>query len=326
MHACAYRIYKQRPKPFYRLILVVWPTNKTCWCEVDWIIRSLFDRDANLVDTSRAHLQLTCRVQWCHILLFLVQESRWIRSILSSRDGKLFLGFRYKKIMTAICVVRFNDHSNNQVCLVPETYLQSSKNVKTKTNGEYLFIHKDDRHQRGRGKLLFKGRKHRWFSSTTSIFAVFQGRWPSAKNIVKVMEAWILMTRRGWILQHERNSQQVTTQVVLLMYKGKKGTHQRVERTAATNGRKLRTLDKILVLIKFTTVKMLNYINARMNEQQFQISVNKFQLHVPLTFVQTMRTLVRQHRTIHHRLRDRKWIDQLPVLIWVEHLWPINSR
>lgn len=61
--------------------------------------------------------------------------------------------------MASIYVVKFNDHSKNQVCLVPEAYLQSSKNVKPKINGEYSFIHKDNRHQRGRGKLLFRGNK-----------------------------------------------------------------------------------------------------------------------------------------------------------------------
>ena len=59
--------------------------------------------------------------------------------------------------MASFCVVKFNGHAGNQVSFVPETYLQSSKNVKTKTNGDYLFVHKDDRHQRSRGKLLFKG-------------------------------------------------------------------------------------------------------------------------------------------------------------------------
>lgn len=59
--------------------------------------------------------------------------------------------------MDSICVVKFTEHSKNQVCFVPEAHLQSSKNVKTKINGEYLFIHKEHRHQRGRGKLLFRG-------------------------------------------------------------------------------------------------------------------------------------------------------------------------
>lgn len=59
--------------------------------------------------------------------------------------------------IASFCVVKFSDHANNQVSFVPAAYLQSSKNVKTKANGDYLFVHKDDRHQRGRGKLLFKG-------------------------------------------------------------------------------------------------------------------------------------------------------------------------
>ena len=61
--------------------------------------------------------------------------------------------------MTSICVVKFVEHGANEASFVPETCLQSSKNVKIKLNGDYLFAHKTDRQLRVRGKLLFKGKR-----------------------------------------------------------------------------------------------------------------------------------------------------------------------
>ena len=61
--------------------------------------------------------------------------------------------------MTGVCVVKFDSHGANEICFVPETCLQSSKNVKIKINGDYLFVHKNDRQRRARGKLLFIGKR-----------------------------------------------------------------------------------------------------------------------------------------------------------------------
>ena len=61
-------------------------------------------------------------------------------------------------VMASICIVKFDSHGANEVCFVPETCLQSSKNVRIKINGDYLFVHKNDRQHRARGKLLFTGR------------------------------------------------------------------------------------------------------------------------------------------------------------------------
>ncbi|CAF3315813.1 unnamed protein product, partial [Rotaria sp. Silwood2] len=58
--------------------------------------------------------------------------------------------------MASICVVKFDSDHANSVSLVPESCLQSSKHVKVKLNGDYLFVHKCDRQRRLRGKLLFK--------------------------------------------------------------------------------------------------------------------------------------------------------------------------
>lgn len=63
--------------------------------------------------------------------------------------------------METICVVKFHEDNVNSACLVPESCLQSSKNVKVKLNGDYLFVHKGDRQRRLRGKLLFKGKTTR---------------------------------------------------------------------------------------------------------------------------------------------------------------------
>lgn len=63
--------------------------------------------------------------------------------------------------MTSICIVKFVGHGMNDVSFVPETCLQSSKNVKIKLNGDYLFAHKSDRQLRVRGKLLFKGKSEK---------------------------------------------------------------------------------------------------------------------------------------------------------------------
>ncbi|CAF3347462.1 unnamed protein product [Rotaria sp. Silwood2] len=59
--------------------------------------------------------------------------------------------------MASICIVKFDGDGVNSVCLVSESCLQSSKNVKVKLNGDYLFVHRSDRQRRLRGKLLFKG-------------------------------------------------------------------------------------------------------------------------------------------------------------------------
>jgi hypothetical protein len=60
--------------------------------------------------------------------------------------------------MASICVVKFDGNDLNEICLVPASCLQSSKNVKVKINGDYLFADKNDRQRRVRGKLLFQGK------------------------------------------------------------------------------------------------------------------------------------------------------------------------
>jgi len=60
--------------------------------------------------------------------------------------------------MASICVVKFDENGSNGISLVPESYLQSAKNVKIRINGDYLFADKNDRQRRGRGKLLFQGK------------------------------------------------------------------------------------------------------------------------------------------------------------------------
>ncbi|CAF4367106.1 unnamed protein product [Rotaria sp. Silwood2] len=91
--------------------------------------------------------------------------------------------------MASICVVKFDSDHANSVSLVPESCLQSSKHVKVKLNGDYLFVHKCDRQRRLRGKLLFKGTldeceeycegdnslvidKSSWLSNTASDFSI----------------------------------------------------------------------------------------------------------------------------------------------------------
>jgi hypothetical protein len=79
--------------------------------------------------------------------------------------------------MVTICVVKFDGHGTNEACFVPESCLQSSKNVKIKINGDYLFIHKNDRQRRARGKLLFTGKREKLghgFSQTLNVTVVLQ--------------------------------------------------------------------------------------------------------------------------------------------------------
>lgn len=60
--------------------------------------------------------------------------------------------------MANICVVKFSAVDTHQVTLVPEDCMQSSKNVKIKIGGNYLFAHKTSRQLRARGMLLFTGK------------------------------------------------------------------------------------------------------------------------------------------------------------------------
>ncbi|CAF1442451.1 unnamed protein product [Rotaria sordida] len=86
---------------------------------------------------------------------------RSLRAISNLVEVKHFIKSTYPQIqldvidwiMDSVCVVKFG---GNEVSFVPASCIHSAKNAKMKVTVDYLFVDKNDRHRRLRGKLLFK--------------------------------------------------------------------------------------------------------------------------------------------------------------------------